>query len=51
MDIWVKSDFPYFDQLIFGRMSFPETRWYVVTVWDQQMYMTRMKFGNHRPDV
>jgi len=33
--------------MIFGTLSFPETTWYVVTVWDPQMVRDQKKFGNH----
>jgi len=33
--------------MIFGRLSFPVARWYVVTVWVPQMVRDEKKFGNH----
>jgi len=39
--------FQTFDCMIFGRLSFPGARWYVVTVWVPQMVRDEKKFGNH----
>jgi len=39
--------FQAFELTIFGRLSFPGTRWYVVTVGDLQMVRDQKKFGNH----
>jgi len=36
-----------FDRMMFGRLSFPETRWYVVIVQDPQIVRDQKKFGNH----
>jgi len=33
--------------MIFGRLSFPGTKWYVLTVGDPQMVRDQKKFGNH----
>jgi len=35
-----------FDRMIFGRLSFPEERCYVVTVREPQMVRDEKKFGN-----
>ena len=39
--------FQTFHRMIFGTLTFPETRWYVVTVRDPQMVRAQKKFGNH----
>jgi len=39
--------FQTFDRMIFGRLSFPGARWYVVTKWVPQMVRDEKKFGNH----
>jgi len=39
--------FQTFDQMIFGSLSSPGTRWYVVTVRKPQMVRDQKKFGNH----
>jgi len=36
-----------FDRMMFGRLSFPETRSYVVIVQDPQIVRDQKKFGNH----
>jgi len=36
-----------FDQMIFGTLTFPRTRWYVLTVRDPQMVHDQKKLGNH----
>jgi len=36
-----------FDRIIFGALTFPGTRWYVLTVRDPQMVRDQKKFGNH----
>jgi len=38
--------FPIFVRMIFGRLSFPGERWYVVTVRGPQMVRDGKKFGN-----
>jgi len=35
------------DRMIFGTLTFPGTRWYVLTVWEPQMVPDQKKFGNH----
>jgi len=39
--------FQTFDQMIFGKFSFPGARWYVMTVWNPQMVRDQRRFGNH----
>ena len=39
--------FQTFDLIIFGTLTFPGTRWYVLTVRDPQMVRDQKKFGNH----
>ena len=39
--------FQTFDRMIFGTLTFPGTRWYVMTVRDTQMVRDRKKFENH----
>jgi len=39
--------FQTFDRMIFGTLTFPGTRWYVMTVWDTQMVRDKKKFENH----
>ena len=39
--------FQTFDRIIFGTLTFPETRRYVLTVRDPQMARDQKKFGNH----
>jgi len=39
--------FQTFDRMIFGTLTFPGTRWYVMTVWDTQMVRDQKKFENH----
>jgi len=39
--------FQTFDRMIFGTLTFPGTRWYVLTVRDPQMVRSQKKFGNH----
>jgi len=39
--------FQTFDRIIFGTLTFPGTRWYVMTVRDPQMVRAQKKFGNH----
>jgi len=39
--------FQTFDLVIFGTLTFPGTRWYVLTVRDPQMVRDQKKFGNH----
>jgi len=34
-----------FDRMIFGRLSFPEEKWYVVAVRGPQMVRDEKKFG------
>jgi len=41
--------FQTFDQIIFGTLTFPITRWYVMTVRDTQMVRDQKKFENHCP--
>jgi len=36
-----------FDRMILGRLSFPGTRWYVVTASNPQMLRNQKKCGNH----
>jgi len=36
-----------FDRITFVTLTFPETRWYVLTVRDPQMVRDQNKFGNH----
>jgi len=36
-----------FDRNIFGTLTFPGTRWYVLTARDPQMVCDQKKFGNH----
>jgi len=45
--VCVKPGFPDFDRMIFGRFSFPSTRWNVVTVRDTQMVRDQKKLGDH----
>jgi len=33
--------------MTFGKLSFPGTRWYVLTVRNPQMVRDEKKFGNH----
>jgi len=40
--------FQTFDRVIFGRLSFPGTRWYVPTVRGPQVVRDQKKLGNHR---
>jgi len=35
--------------MIFGTLTFPGTRWYVMTVRDTQMVRDQKKFENHWP--
>jgi len=35
------------DRIIFGTLTFPGTRWYVMTVRDPKMVRDQKKFGNH----
>jgi len=37
--------------MIFGRLSFPGARWYLVTVWVPQMVRDEKKFGSHWSNV
>jgi len=37
------------DQMIFGTLSFPGTRWYMVTARDPQMVRDQKSTGNHWP--
>ena len=39
--------FQTFDRIIFGTLTFPGTRWYVLTARDPQMVRDQKKFGNH----
>jgi len=39
--------FQTFDRMIFGTLTFPGTRWYVMTVMDTQMVRDQKKFENH----
>jgi len=39
--------FQTFDRMIFGTLTFPGTRWYVMTVRDTQMVRDQKKFENH----
>jgi len=39
--------FQSFDRVIFGTLTFPRTRWYVLTVRDPQMVRDQDTFGNH----
>jgi len=39
------------DRIIFGTLTFPGARWYVMTVRDPQMIRDQKKFGNHCPRV
>jgi len=39
--------FQTFDRMIFGTLTFPGTRWYVMTVRDPQMVRDQKKFENH----
>jgi len=43
--------FQTFDRMIFGRLSFPGTRRYVLTVQDPQVVRDQKKFGKHRLTV
>ena len=43
--------FKTFDRMIFGTLTFPGTRWYVMRVWDTQMVRDQKKFENHCPKV
>ena len=36
-----------FDRIIFGTLTFPGLKWYVLTVRDPQMVRNQKKFGNH----
>jgi len=38
--------FQTFDRIIFGTLTFPGTRWYVMTVRDTQMVRDQKKFEN-----
>jgi len=33
--------------MIFGTLTLPGTRWYVLTVWDPQVVRDQKNFGNH----
>ena len=39
--------FQTFDRMIFGTLTFPGTRWYVMTVRESQMVRDQKKFENH----
>jgi len=39
--------FQTFDRLIFGTLTFPGTRWYVLTVRNTQMVRDQKEFENH----
>jgi len=39
--------FQTFNRMTFGKLSFPGTRWYVLTVRNPQMVRDEKKFGNH----
>ena len=39
--------FQTFDRMIFSTLTFPGTRWYVLTVRDPQIIRYQKKFGNH----
>jgi len=39
--------FQTFDEMIFGTLTFPGTRWYVTTVRDTQMALDQKKFENY----
>ena len=39
--------FQTFCRMIFGSLTFPRTRWYMMTVWDTQMVRNQKKFENH----
>ena len=39
--------FQTFDRMIFGTLTFPGTKWYVITVRDTQMVHDQKKFENH----
>jgi len=39
--------FQTFDRMIFGTLTLPGTRWYVMTVRDTQMVLDQKKFENH----
>jgi len=41
--------FQTFDRMIFGTLTFPGTRWCVMTVGDTQMVRDQKKFENHCP--
>ena len=41
--------FQTFDRMIFGTLTFPGTRWNVLTVRDPQMVRNQKKFGSHCP--
>jgi len=38
--------FQTFDRIMFGTLTSPETRWYVLTVRDPQMVRDQKMFGN-----
>jgi len=40
-------DFQSFARIVFGTLTFPGTRWYVLTVRDPQMVRGKKKFANH----
>jgi len=42
-----RNCFQTFDQMIFGTLTFPGTRWQVLTVRDPQMVHDQNKFGKH----
>ena len=42
--------FQTFDRMIFGTLTFPGTRWYVMKVRDTQMVRDQKKFENHWPN-
>ena len=42
-----RNCFQTFDQMIFGTLTFPGTRWQVLTVRDPQMVRDQNKFGKH----
>jgi len=39
--------FQTFDRIIYSTLTFPGTRWYVLTVRGPQMVRDQKKFGNH----
>jgi len=43
----VSCGFPTFDQIIFGTLTFPGTRWYVLIARDPQMVHDQKKLVNH----